>query len=152
MHLEEYVALIQRYFFYLFDDYGFRIVYKEEYRKGHGWFRVGIESDKVRILFVREGGGGVLFLGTLSAPFGNEDAPQWANMLHLLSFVLQETVDWRFADGVPSTERPAVILSFYAEKLYPVCAQMLSMFASQDAIASWWSAYERYLDEMFSSS
>ncbi|RME56955.1 hypothetical protein D6779_09695, partial [Candidatus Parcubacteria bacterium] len=80
------------------------------------------------------------------APFDDEENPQWMNMMHLLSFVLKEKMDWRSAGNMAGASRVETVLSFYAEKLRPVCSQVMGMFATRETMASWYSLYEQYVD------
>ena len=149
MTIEEYVILIQKKFSYLFNDYGFDIVYKDEYRSGYGWFRIGLESKSTRILFEREQGGGTVFLGSTTSTFNHDTNLQWVNMASILTYLLKEEWDWSFADRFSYKERPSVVLSFYSEKLQPMCEQIFKMFESQESIAKWKPEYEKYLNERF---
>lgn len=149
MTLEEYTTLIQKKFAYLFKDYGFQIVHKEKYRPGYDWFRVGLESKSIRVLFEREQGGGTVFLGSTTSSFSHESNLQWVNLSSILIYLLKEKWDWSFSEEIPYKERPSAILSFYAEKLQPMCEQVLKMFKSQEAIEKWKPDYEKYLNDRF---
>lgn len=149
MNLEEYILLFQQEFSYLFDDYGFQIVHKEEYRAGYGWFRIGFQTNVNRILFVRERGGGVQLLGPLTAPFEDETNRQWINMMSLLVYVMGTEWDWGFLSKLPYLEQPRASLSFNAKKLQPQCSEIFRMFESQDTVRKWKPSYEKYLEEKF---
>lgn len=141
--IKTYVDLVEKHFSFL-KNCGFRIVYQNEYRPGYGWFRIGMESASARILFVRERGAGVLFIGPLFAPFHDEENPLWINIVQLLSFILKEKINWSLAENMKEGERVEAVFSFYAEKLRPVCNQVLSMFATQEAITSWYPLFEQW--------
>jgi len=149
MKIEEYTTIIQHAFFYLFAEYGFQVMYRKVYGPAADWYRVGLESQThpARFLFERERGAGVIFLGPLSAPFDEVSDSQWILLMNLLGYILKKEWDWSFAEQSFETERPSIVLSFCADQLYPVYAQILDMVKSQDAIARWRPAYEQYLEQ-----
>ncbi len=142
MTLEEYVKLIMKEYSYLFSRYRFKVVHKEEYRPGY--FSIGLESDVCRILFAGEQGGGVMYLGTIDAPFRYEDHPKWVLVLNLLSYLLQKEWDWSFLKEKSPSERTAAWESFMAKEFEPVSAQILDMFRSPEVVAHWRPVYEEY--------
>jgi hypothetical protein len=145
--IDEYSRLIQERFPYLFKEYGFRISYSKEYRLGYGWFRIGLESKKCRILFAREQGGGIMFLGAADAPFNNEDDTRWVPMLNLLAYLLNKQWDWRFLDGLPQDERVTTWLAFNAKELEPMCEQVIEMFRSTEVVAEWKPKYDEFIQK-----
>ena len=147
MTIKEYLILIKKTFPYLFKKYEFKVVYSEEYRPGYGWFKIGLESKTCRILFVREQGGGIMFLGPIDAPFNNEDDDRWVVALTLLAYLLKKKWDWRFLDKLHPKDSAFAWLSYNARELEPFCGQVLEMFRSSEIIAEWKPAYKKYLRE-----
>jgi hypothetical protein len=113
MPLHEYVTLVQNSFPYLFEEYGFYIAIKEENRPGY--FRIGLQSGKCRILFVREQGGGVMFFGPTSAAF-NEDDRQWVTMAHLLEYFMKKEINWSSIENIPYQARMGASLDLMAKE------------------------------------
>lgn len=145
MTFEEYIKLIMKEYSYLFSRYKFKVVHREEYRPGY--FSVGLESDVCRILFAGEQGGGVMYLGTLDAPFRYEDDPKWVLALNLLSYLLKKEWDWSFLKGKSSSEQIVAWESFMAKEFEPVSARILDMFRSPETVAQWRPTYDEYEEE-----
>ena len=145
MNIDEYSQLIKGEFLYLFEDYGFNLVYIREIQNCFNVFRIGLQSDVCRILFVREQGAGVSFLGTLSAPFENEMNEQWVSLMGLLSYILKTEYDWSFLNAIPKSQRIQSSLSFSSKQFRPYCHQLIEMFNSKESVAKWKPAYKQYV-------
>ena len=147
MNINEYSQLIKGEFSYLFDEYGFKLVFISENHDHFSVFRVGLQSDICRILFVREQGAGVSFLGTPNAPFENEMNEQWVSLIGLLGYFLNKDFDWTFLNTIPQSRRIQSSLSFSSKQFRPHCKQMIEMFTSQEIMASWKPAYKQYIKD-----
>ncbi|HKI54992.1 MAG TPA: hypothetical protein VJ987_12770 [Anaerolineales bacterium] len=145
MTIKEYIKLIKKEFSFLFREYDFKITYSEEYRKGYGWFHIGLESKTCRILFSREHGGGNVFFGSPDAPFNDDGDQRWTRMLNLLAYLSKKEWNWEFLDRLSPVERAVAWLSFNAKELEPVCGQILAMFRSQETVAEWKPKYEQFI-------
>ena len=147
MNIDEYIQLIKEKFDFLFEKHEFNVVYVREVQNRHRVFRVGLLSSVCKILFVREQGAGVSFLGTLDAPFENEMNEQWVSLMGLLGYILKEDFDWTFLDTLSYAQRIEASLSFSSSQFKPYCKQMMEMFSSLANVASWKSAYKQYVKE-----
>jgi len=86
---EEYYQNARDEFPYLFDEYGFKVVFREEGEgRDRGRDAFGLESDmyKMRIFFSRHGGGDVIFFGPVSALFFDEHF-EWILLVNLLYYL-----------------------------------------------------------------
>jgi len=149
MNIKEYTKIIKKEFSFLFKKYGFKIVHSEEFRSGYGWFHIGLESKACRILFAREQGGGNIFIGNLDAPFNDDNDERWVHLLNLLSYILNKKWAWTFLDKLSPNERIVAWLSFNSRELEPICGQILEMFSSEEAIATWRPSYDQYIDRVY---
>jgi len=147
MNIDEYSQLIKEEFLYLFEEYHFSFVYIREHQNRFTVFRIGLQSDMCKILFVREQGAGVPFLGTLNAPFENEMTDQWVSLIGLLSYILKTDFNWSFLNNIPSSQRVQSSLSFSSKQFRPHCRQMIEMCASQESMANWKPTYKQYVKE-----
>jgi len=147
MNIDEYSHLIKNEFSYLFEEYGFRVVYIREIQKRVSVFRIGLQSDVCKILFVREQGAGVSFLGTPNAPFDDEMNGQWVTLIGVLSYILKQDFDWDFLNTVPHNHRIQSSLAFSAKQFRPECGQLIKKFRSQEIMAEWKPAYKQYIKE-----
>ena len=147
MEIDEYSHLIKNEFSYLFEEYGFDFVYIRENQNRFSVFRIGLQSDICKILFVREQGAGISFLGTPIAPFDDEMNGQWVTLIGLLSYILKQDFDWEFLNTVPQNQRIQSSLAFSAKQFRPKCKQMTEMFRSQKIMEKWKPAYKQYIKE-----
>jgi hypothetical protein len=147
MNIDEYAQLIKKNFYYLFEEYGFSNVYICEIHNRHKVFRVGIQSEICKILFVREQGAGVSFLGTSNAPFENEMNENWISLISLLGYILKKEFDWTFLNTLSRSQQIEASLSFSSSQFKPHTKQMIEMFSSQENVAKWKSAYKQYIKE-----
>ena len=152
MNIDEYSQLIKDEFFYLFEEYGFKLVYIREHQNRFTVFRIGLQSNACKILFVREQGAGVPFMGPLSAPFENEVDEQWVSLIGLLSYILRIDFDWSFLNTTPQSKRIQASLSFSSKQFKPHCRQMIEMFSSQENVAKWRPVYKLYIKEKIRQS
>ena len=147
MNIDEYSQLIKDNFNYLFEEYGFNVVYIHEPRSRHKVFRVGLQAEFCKILFVREQGAGVSFLGTSNAPFNNEMNENWVSLIGLLGYILRKDFDWTFLNTIPHRQRIESSLLFSSNQFRPYCGEMIEMFSSQENMAKWKPAYKQYIKE-----
>ena len=147
MNIDEYAKLIKEKFNYLFEKYGFSDVYIREIQNHHKVFRIGLQSDVCKILFVREQGAGVAFLGTSSAPFEDEMNEEWISLISLLGYILKKEFDWTFLNTLSRSQQIEASLSFSSSQFRPYCKQITEMFSSRENIAKWKPAYKQYIKE-----
>ncbi len=150
--LEKYFQTAKEEFPYLFEEYGFKVVYQEE-GEGRDWGRdaFGLESDmyKMRIFFSQHGGGDVIFFGPLSALFFDEHF-EWVGLPNLLWYLNRQRIDWSELEQEgkkPPTKQELIRVSFRIQSklLKPHCLKILEMFSSPEAIAAWKPQYKEAL-------
>ncbi len=144
MDIEEYTQILKKEFSFLFEKCGFSVVYSEKKLENYFVFRIGIQSNTCRILFVREQGAGVIFLGTPNAPFANEMNEQWITLIGLLGYKLNKGFDWSFLDTIPPSQRPRALLAFSAKQFEPHCSQLVEMLSSEEKMKEWLPNYWRH--------
>jgi hypothetical protein len=144
MNIDEYTAIITESFSFLFEEYNFNIVYRNEYRPEYDWYVIGLESPKCRIMFIREQGAGAVFIGESSSPFGNEPSGSWVSLLGILNYLRKSELDWSFVGKVPFSDQTKAGISFEANEIKPFINQILDMFVSPEAISKWKSNYNEY--------
>jgi hypothetical protein len=166
MSLEKYIQVAKEEFPYLFHEYEFQVVFKEEEEMqglGRGGDAFGLESDmyKMRILFSRRGGGDGIMFGPTSASFYVDDPSsfmltgvpfEWVEIANLLWYLNRQHADWSELEQErkkPLTKRDLSRVSFRIQSrlLKPHCPRVFEMFGSSDAIAAWKPDYERYIHE-----
>jgi hypothetical protein len=148
MFVEDYVKIIEEEFSYLFDRYGFKVVYSEQ--KNNNKYRAGIESKICKILFVREQGAGVIYLGPPTAPFLNEFGNSWIEIANLIMYLTQEKIDWNKVDKYKGENRIRPIMKLLANIFEPHCPKALEMFSSNEMIARWRPMYKQYIRQVYS--
>jgi len=147
MLVEEYIQIIEEEFSYLFTRYGFSVTYSEQVKRYR--YRAGIESKICKMLFVREQGAGLIYLGPLSAPFLNEYSNQWIEIANLLMYLTHQRINWDMVNDYEGEARIRPIMKLIADKLEPFCNKVFEMFSSNEMIATWKPKYEQYIDQIF---
>ena len=159
MLVEEYIQIAKEEFPYLFDEYGFRIVYTYQGEgRDLGRYDFGIDSDiyKMRIRFSREQGGGVIDFGPLSASFYHKrilpkefGGPpyEWVALENLLWYLNRRRIDWSELEGYQDEDRIRPVFRLSSRLLKPHCPRVLEMFSSAEAIAAWKPQYEEFIDQ-----
>ncbi len=156
MPLEKYLQTAKEEFPYLFEEYGFKVVFKEE-GEGRDWGRdaFGLESNiyKMRIFFSQQGGGNLIFFGPLSALFFNEHF-EWVEIANLLWYLNRQRIDWsELEQAIKKDPRgkdwDRVSFRLQSRLLKPHCPRILEMFSSPEAIAAWKPHYEEFIDKEY---
>jgi hypothetical protein len=147
MGIVEYSQLIRDVFSFLFEDFGFSIVYSKEQKSRFKILRAGLQSDMCKILFVREQGAGVIFLGTPTAPFENEMNEQWVSSIGLLSYLLKKDIDWNFLNTIPHHKRVKASLEFSAQMIQTHFESLIGMVSSIEKMEKWKPDYQQYVRE-----
>lgn len=120
MHLQQ----INRYFSYLFDDYGFTVSEVQDYASFGNWM-VLLTSDKCRIRFIEDRGQVTISLGPVSnAPNLNIDA--WFDLQVVTAYLNQNKFRWDYAIG--DTELQFVRL---ATTLHPYLDRIIELFTTK---------------------
>lgn len=143
MNVEELSTIIEKEFYYLFEKYNFKEVYRREHRLNHN--SIGIESNKCRILFKQEGGVNIL-IGPKEYPFN--DIQKWISLKGVVNYLQKQSMDWKPDKKNQSLNNQVIYqLSSVAHSMKPLCQQIFDMFSSQESILQWKSEYDRYIDE-----
>lgn len=152
MLVDEYIHIIKDEFPYLFSKYAFKIVHSEQERRYR--YNAGIESEiyKVRMLFSRQQGAGVFYLGPLSAPFANEYSYQWITMANLLMYLSHKRINWDVVSKYKDEDSIRPVMQLLSEKFEVFCPKVLDMFSSAEVIAVWKPSYEQYIDNVYKES
>jgi len=150
MLIKEYIEILEDEFQYLFAQHGFKVTYSEQVKPYE--YRVGFESKTCRILFVRERGEGVIFLGTPTAGFYNEDDEQWFPLLGVINYLTREKIDWDIVGEYKDEERIRPTMRLISLKFKPICAEVFGMFSSTEVITTWKSEYKQYKRQSRSNS
>lgn len=164
--MEKYIQTVKDEFPYLFGEYGFKVVFREEEEIqgfGRGGDAFGLESDifKVRILFTRRGGGDGIMFGPISASFYVDDPSsymitnkpfEWVGLPNLLWYLNRQHTDWSELEQErkkPLLKRDTARVSFriLSRLLKPHCPRVFEMFSSPEAITAWKPDYKRYIRE-----
>ena len=146
MLIKEYIEIIQDEFPYLFTLYGFKVTYSEQVKPYE--CRVGVESETCRMLFVRERGEGVIFLGHLTVGFYNEDNDEWMSLVGMINYLTRKKIDWSLINEYRDEERIRPGMRLVSQKFEPLCAEMLEMFDTNEKISTWKPKYKQYKREM----
>jgi hypothetical protein len=144
MTVQEYLMVINEKFPYLFKDYGFKVIYTNEFRPDHNV--IGIESELFRILFEQERGGFTIFVGMSDASFDDKKAG-WVNLHSLMIYLLKREIDWSPLDKAPYSEQMDIMFSITAKEFAALYQQIAEMFRSHHVTAQWKPAYDQYLRE-----
>ncbi len=156
MLVGEYIQTAKDEFPYLFDEYGFKVVYTEEGEgRDRGRDAFGLESDiyKMRIFFSRHGGGDVIFFGPLNALFFDEHF-EWIMLVNLLCYLNRQPIDWSELERARKKdplgkEADRVYFRLQSRLLKPHCPRILEMFSSPEAIAAWKPQYEEAIHKEY---
>jgi hypothetical protein len=153
MLVEEYIQIAKEAFPYLFDEYGFKLVYSYQGEgRDLGRYAFGIESAiyRMRILFSRQQGAGMIYFGQLTAPFANEYSYLWiVNDGNLLMYLNRQRVDWSELDPYTDEDHIRPGFQLISRLFKPHCPGVLEMFSSEEAIATWKPQYEQYIDKAY---
>ncbi len=160
MLVEEYIQIAKDEFPYLFDVSGFKILhtYQGEGRD-RGRYAFGIESDmyKMRILFSRQQGGGLINFGPLSASFYAEYpypkefsyTYEWVEISNLLWYLNRQHMDWSEVERYQEEDRIRPSFQLTSRLLKPHFPGALEMFSSAEAIAAWKPQYEEFIHKAY---
>ncbi len=165
MQIEEYIQIAKEEFPYLFEEYGVKVVFKEE-GEGRDWGRdaFGLESDmyKMRIFFSQRGGGNRIFFGPLSASFYVDDPYpkefgipyEWVGLPNLLWYLNRQDIDWsELEQAIKKDPRgkdwDRVSFRLQSRLLRPHCPRILEMFSSPEAIAAWKPQHDEFIHKAF---
>jgi hypothetical protein len=166
MPLEKYVQTAKDEFPYLFEEYRFKVVFREEEEEqglGRGGDAFGLESDiyTMRILFSTRGGGDGIMFGPRSASFYVDDPSsymltgipfEWLMLTGLLWYLNHQCIDWSELEQTRKKdlfgkETQRVSFRIQSRLLKPHCPRIFEMFSSLEAIATWKPDYERHIRE-----
>lgn len=146
MYIDEYITIIKKEFYYLFEECEYKIVFAQEKQQQVVVFRIGIQSNVCKILFVREQGGGVIFLGHPNASFENEISDMWVSLVGALNYTMQKEFDWTFLENIPDRQkRRRAYLAFLARQFKPYCKQLTKTFHTEEKIKAWKIGYKTYI-------
>jgi hypothetical protein len=147
MLVEQYVKIALEEFPYLFNEYGFKQAYLYQGEgRDLGRYAFGIESNiyKMKMLFSRQRGGGSIYIGR-TAPYNNEDSYLWFGTWNILKYLNQKPIDWSSLDRNTEEDQIRLVCRLISESFKPHCPHILEMFSSEEAIASWKPAYDKYI-------
>lgn len=157
MELELLLAQIRSAFAYLFDEYGFQLVYLDPKLGRPDTALIGFASPSCRIAFDWEQGTVTPLIGPPSSTFGQdtkiEGIDQWYNLERMLDFMQKRPFRWPVAGETPQRTE---LLTWWAETLRPIAPQLFQRFASRDRVRQWDAEFAAYtmaqIKARFSSS
>lgn len=139
-------------FSYILDEYLFKKVYRNnEYGIHSKGFLLGIESDKCRILFVKESElkHVSFWIGSVVAPFENPDAAGvkgWFNLLVVGHFVSGGRITTKEEyDVLEPLER----LKLISNRLHPIIHQVLEVFTDERKIELWMPKFREFVKKEY---
>lgn len=140
MSCEKFLDLIQSEFDYLFEEYNFKVVFTDSATTRDDHCLVILESTYCRVKFYRSYEAADVTLGTTSAPLiwengwreGKCDINTWFGIHFVLDFLSRRKPDLERLlerkEHLPVSRQLAAI----AEKLRPLCSQVLLLFQPQE--------------------
>lgn len=156
MLVKEYIQIIKGEFPYLFSQYGFEFTHSEQEKKYR--YKAGIESKiyNMKLMFSRQQGGGVFYLGPQSASFHVEypypkelGIPyEWVTMDHLLIYLTRQRFNWDVVSQYEGEDRIRPVMRLLSEKFESFCPKAFEMFSSKEAMETWKFDYEKVLDQI----
>lgn len=145
MELEALLAQIRSSFAYLFDEYGFQLVYLDPKLERPDTALIGLSSAYGRIVFDWEWGTLTPLIGAASAPFGQDvkldGVEQWHNLERIIDYIQQRPFRW---PAVNETPPPPTLLTDWANALQPIAPQVFHLFASQETMRHWQADFAAY--------
>ena len=149
MNIEQYKNLIEISFPYLFNQFNYKLVFKEQ--EGLYKLHVGLASTdhQARFFFVKEsGGGGAPLIGPSNASFYTIYHEEWIGLVPLLYFLGAEPIRWEKADLKPDEfEQAHEDLLMISDRVEPRVEQVLDMFKSDDSIQQWKPTFNEFLEK-----
>jgi hypothetical protein len=147
-HCALFEDAVRRYFPYLFQEWGFVPIYRNERMHNDPHCLLIAQSALCRVKFYRGQGEANLMIGPLQAPLSWADSDQgveyWYYLRGLLNFLAQAPVDivelYRERPSFPTDEEQLAELSGMLE---PRCDEVLKLFAP-DQFGLWQHQYVQY--------
>ncbi|MFZ4657933.1 MAG: hypothetical protein ACOYNY_13040 [Caldilineaceae bacterium] len=145
MELELLLAQIRSAFAYLFDEYGFQLVYLDPKPERSDSALIGFTSPFCRIAFDWEQGTVTPLIGPPSSTFGQDTKidgiDQWYNLERMFDFIQKRPFRWPTASETPQR---AELLTRWADALRPIAPQLFQHFESRDRVRQWNSEFAAY--------
>lgn len=145
MELELLLAQIRSVFAYLFDEYGFQLVYLDPKLGQPDAALIGFASPTCRIAFDWEQGTVTPLIGPIASTFGQDTkidgVDQWYNLERMLDFIQKRPFRWPTAGGIPQSVE---LLNRWAAALRPLAPQLFQRFESRDRVRQWDAEFAAY--------
>lgn len=149
MSFDEFLAIIQKHFGFLFDTLGGRVSYSRVWDATYESYSVGIDTPSFRVLFKKEEGGFPIFLGPPDADFDDDkdwwSEGHWVNVHSLVRYVTGKDADWSNLETKPYPEQVAGVFSTTAQSVASLAERFREMFASPKALSEWKPSFDTYL-------
>ncbi len=122
MEPQAFIALIQKHWPYLFQQYGFSVIHQEYYPEHSGNALVVLQSRDERLRFIYERGQVFVDAGPLTAPenWSSTTPHQWFDLVTLTAFLSNGQDHWQYGTGEVDAQLQKLSAKFkpYADRIF----------------------------------